>query len=159
MAPKTPAHGADSQAQHGNKTKRKPPAPHSNPRQSHTIVASAAQTTVRTTKPTSKQVSNDGNKREGSIVHDSPLGSRITVSTNEMRACVELTDRVNALVNTVLTQQNELLATLRRIANECASVESITKLEDENRNETYASDDRGADNTTEGTVEDATEGQ
>lgn len=82
-------------------------------------------------------------------MQDSMLGVRTETQTDEMRACVELTDRVVNLANNLLEQQKDLLATLRHVADEvCESDESSIDLEGETNSD--CSDDAGGDGDAEG---------
>lgn len=77
------------------------------------------------------------------------LGVRTETQTAEMRACVELTDRVVNLANNLLEQQKDLLATLRRVADEvCESDENSVDLDEEIKSN--CSDDAGGDDNAGG---------
>ncbi|KAF9238442.1 hypothetical protein DTO006G1_9205 [Penicillium roqueforti] len=59
---------------------------------------------------------------------DSMLGVRTERQTEEMRYCIEQTDRIVRLADNILKQQKELLACLRRMARGCDSDDSSTEI-------------------------------
>ncbi|CAI7589456.1 unnamed protein product [Penicillium glandicola] len=59
---------------------------------------------------------------------DSMLGVRTEHQTQEMRECIELTDRIVHLANNLLAQQRVLLAELRQILSEEYHIDSSSEL-------------------------------
>ena len=57
------------------------------------------------------------------------LGVRTECQTEEMRYCIEQTDRIVRLADNILRQQKELLTCLRRIAGEFDSDDSSSGLD------------------------------